>query len=696
MKVYGPQDIRNVVLLGHGGTGKTTLTSAMLFASKGVSRFGKVDDGTAPTDFEEDEIQRKLSISTSLAFAEWAKAKINILDTPGYGNFIADARGPVRVADTALVLVNAVSGVEVMTAKGFEYAEEFKVPRLLLVNKMDRENASFSRTLASIHENFGRLAVPVFLPLGQEKDFTGVVDLVKGKAHRYKDESGAYTEEEIPADMAEEASTARAALVEMVAELDEKLMEKYFEAGDLTAEELASALRIGIAQDKIFPVLCASSAKNVGVADVMNFLVDFTPPASSKVGFLAAPKGGGEEVDVAADVDAPASAFVFKTISDPAQGRISVFRVVSGKVPTDATLTNVGRDVPERMAGMFFLRGKEHVKADEAQAGDIAAVMKLKETHTGDSLCAKEHLLVFPPVKYPIPAISFAVEPKSRGDEEKIMSALQRMTDEDPNLKVGRDPQTHETLVSGSGSQHVEVVAARVHRRYGVEMVIKQPKVPYRETIKGRAEVHARHKKQTGGHGQFADIQIKMEPLTRGGGFEFKDEIFGGAVPRNYIPAVEKGMHESLEHGVLAGYPVVDLRVTLFDGGFHPVDSSEMAFKIAAHMGFKEAMDKCRPTLLEPVMLAEVVVPEENMGDVMGDLNSRRGRIQGMNQKGPNQIIKVQVPLSEMLTYASTLKSITAGRGSFSMEFFQYEEVPSQVQQKIVEEAKKAKEAEKE
>ena len=696
MKVYGPQDIRNVVLLGHGGTGKTTLTSAMLYSCKGVTRFGKVEDGTAPTDFEEDEIQRKLSISTSVAFAEWNKAKINILDTPGYGNFIADARGPVRVADTSLVLVNGVSGVEVMTAKGFEYAEEFQVPRLLLINKMDRENASFARTLASIHENFGRLAVPVFLPLGQEKDFAGIVDLVKGKAHRYKDDSGAYTEEDIPADMAEEASKARAALVEMVAELDEKLMEKYFEDGDLTAEDLASALRLGIAQDKIFPVLCASAHKNIGVADIMNFLVEFTPPASAKTGFLATPRGGGDEVDVAADAGAPASAFVFKTVSDPAQGRISVFRVISGKIPTDATLTNVNRDVPERMAGLFYLRGKEHVKAEEAQAGDIAAVMKLKETHTGESLCAKEHLLVFQPVKYPIPAISFAVEPKSRGDEEKIMSALQRMTDEDPNLKVGRDPQTHETLVSGSGSQHVEVVAARVHRRYGVEMVIKQPKVPYRETIKGRAEVHARHKKQTGGHGQFADIQIRMEPMPRGGGFEFKDEIFGGAVPRNYIPAVEKGMHESLERGVLAGYPVVDVRITLFDGGFHPVDSSEMAFKIAAHMGFKEAMDKCKPTLLEPVMLAEVVVPEENMGDVMGDLNSRRGRIQGMVQKGANQVIKVQVPLSEMLTYASTLKSITAGRGSFSMEFTNYEDVPAQIQQKIVEEAKKAKEEEKE
>ena len=695
MKAYGPQEIRNVVLLGHGGTGKTTLTSAMLYTSKAVNRFGKVDDGTAPTDFEPDEIERKLSISTGLAFAEWNKSKINILDAPGYGNFIAECRGPVRVSDAALVLVSAVSGVEVMTGKGWEYAEEFKVPRILVVNKMDRENASFSRSLASINENFGRLAVPVFLPLGQEKDFAGVIDLVKGKAHRYpNDESGAYTEEEIPADMADEVAKARSELVEMVAELDEKLMEKYFEAGDLAPVELAEALKIGIAQDKIFPVLCAASSKNIGVADIMDFLVEYAPSPDRRNAFQAVPAGGGDPIDVPADENAPASIFVFKTISDPTQGRITVFRVVSGKVPADATLINPAKDATERMAGLFQLRGKEHLKCEEVQAGDFGAVMKLKETVTGDTLCAKERLLTFPPVKYPIPAISFAIEPKSRGDEDKIMAALQRMTDEDPTLKVGRDPQTHETLISGSGSQHVEIVVARVQRRYGVEMDMKQPKVPYKETIKGKAEVHARHKKQTGGHGQFADIQIRMEPLPRGGGFEFKDEIFGGAVPRNFIPAVEKGMIESLERGVLAGYPVVDMRITLFDGGFHPVDSSEMAFKIAAHMGFKEAMEKCKPTMLEPVMLAEVVVPEENMGDVMGDLNSRRGRIQGMSQKGSNQIIKAQVPLAEMLTYASTLKSLTAGRGSFSMEFAAYEEVPAQIQQKIVEEAKKAREEE--
>jgi elongation factor G len=562
---------------------------------------------------------------------------------------------------------------------------------------MDRENASFARSLESIHEIFGRLAVPVFLPLGEEKDFQGIVDLIHGRAHRYKaDESGAYTEEDIPAAMADQVSKARAALVEMVAELDEKLMEKYFEQGDLTPEELTAALKIGIVQDKIFPVLCAAASKNVGVADVMSFLTEFGPSAGDRPAFKATPAGGGEEADVPADVNAPASAFVFKTISDPAQGRITVFRIISGKVTPDSILTNTAKGAQERMAGLFHLRGKEHVKCDEALAGDIAAVMKLKETVTGDSLCAKERPLSFPPVKYPIPAISFAVEPKSRGDEDKIMAALQRMVEEDPTLKVGRDPQTHETLVSGSGSQHVEVVAARVQRRYGVEMNIKQPKVPYKETIKGRAEVHARHKKQTGGHGQFADIQIKMEPQPRGAGFEFSDEIFGGAVPRNFIPAVEKGMLESLEKGVVAGYPVVDVKVTLFDGGFHPVDSSEMAFKIAAHMGFKEAMEKCRPTLLEPVMNVEAVVPEECMGDVMGDFNSRRGRIQGMSQKGHNQVIKASVPLAEMLTYASTLKSLTAGRGTFAMEFAQYEEVPSQIQQKIVEEAKKEKEAEKE
>lgn len=692
MKVYGPKEIRNVVLLGHGGSGKTTLTSAMLFASKAVTRFGKVDDGTAFTDYEEDEIERKLSISTGLAFLEWNKMKVNLLDAPGFGNFIAEARGAVRVADTALVMVSGIGGVKVMTAKGWEYAAEFGVPRILIINKMDRENASFERTLASIHENFGRQAVPVQLPIGQEKDFQGVVDLIKGKAYYYKhDDSGSCEEKEIPAEMAEEVAKARAALVEMVAEMDEKLMEKFFEAGDLSAEDVATALKIGVAQDKINPVLCAAASKNLGTANLLNFLLDFAPSPAERAAWPAKAHDGSD-TEVAYDPAAPIAAFAFKTVSDPAQGRITVFKVISGTMQGDPQLTNSRTETVERMAGLFMMKGKERVKIEGVGAGDIAAVNKLKETHTGDTLCSKERLVTFTPVVYPHPAISFAVEPKSRGDEEKIASALTRMTEEDPNFKVGRDPQTKQQLVSGQGTQHVEVVVHRVQRRFGVEMVLKQPKVPYKETVKGKAEVHARHKKQTGGHGQFADIHIRMEPLPHGSGFEFKDDIFGGSVPRNFIPAVEKGLHESLEHGALAGYPVVDLRITLFDGGYHPVDSSEMAFKIAAHMGFKEAMEKCRPTLLEPVMNVEVIVPEECMGDVMGDMNSRRGRIAGMSQKGSNQVIKSTVPLAEMLTYASTLKSMTADRGSFSMDFASYEEVPAMIQAKLVEEARKARE----
>jgi len=693
MKRYEPQEIRNVVLLGHGGTGKTSLTSAMLYTSKSVTRFGKVDDGTAVTDFEPDEIEKKFSISTSLAFAEWKKCKVNILDTPGYGNFIGDARGPVKVSDSALVVVSAISGVEVMTAKGWEYAEEFGLPRIIVVNKMDRENASFSRSLKSITDEFGRLAVPVMLPLGEESSFAGVVDLINSRVHRYKDdESGEYSEEAVPAEMAETVASQRAALVEMVAELDEGLMEKYFDAGDLTPEELTSAMKIGILNGQIYPVLCISAVKNVGVADLMDFLVNFSPAAADHAPYKTVTSEGKEGLEVKTDEGRPAGLFVFKTISDPSQGRISVFRVITGKITGDDNLNNPRSGAQERMSGLFFLRGKEHVKCDEVVAGDIAAVMKLKDTFTGDSLCAKGSELEFQRVTYPTPAISFAVEPKSRGDEEKIMSALQRMTEEDPNLKIGRDPQTHEVLLSGAGSQHVEVVVARVQNRFGVEMNIKQPKVPYKETIKGKAEVHARHKKQTGGHGQFADIQIRMEPLPQGEGFVFEDSIFGGAVPKNYIPAVEKGLRESLEKGVVAGYPVVDLKITLFDGGFHPVDSSEMAFKIAAHKGFREAMAQCKPTLLEPVMNVEVVVPEESMGDVMGDLNSRRGRIQGMAQKGSNQVITAQVPLAELLSYASTLKSLTAGRGTFTMEAAAYEEVPSHVKEKIVEEARKMEE----
>ncbi len=696
MKVYNPNEIRSIAFAGHGGTGKTTLTSAILYATKAVTRFGRTEDGTAPTDYEDDEIEKKLSITTGIACLEYGKNKINIFDTPGYGNFIAESRGAIRICDSVGILVSAVSGVEVMTTKSWDYASEFNKPRFIVINKMDRENADFYKSLDSIRENFGREATPINLPTGSQRDFSGVIDLIHLKAHAYSnDESGSFKEIDIPQAEMENAKKRRSELVEMVAELDEKLMEKYFELGDLTGEELESALKKGITEHKIFPVLCASAAKNIGSIDILNFVINFLP-SPIDIGSEKAKDLSGNEVEVEKDQNAPLTLYVFKTISDPTQGRISVFKVMSGTLSVDSSLVNARTNTPERMAGLFHQRGKERIKCETVPLGDIAAVMKLKETQMGDTLCAKERVISFEPVKYPLPAISFAVEPKSRGDEEKIMSALQKMVEEDPCFKVGRDSQTKELLVSGSGTQHIEAVIQRAQKRYGVEMIMKQPKVPYKETIKGKAEVHARHKKQTGGHGQFADIHIRMEPLSRGSGFKFIDEIFGGAVPRNFIPAVEKGMLEALESGVLAGYPVVDLSIALFDGQHHPVDSSEMAFKIAAHMAFKEAMEKCKPTILEPVMNVEVIVPDECMGDVMGDLNSRRGRILGMSQKGQNQVIKAQVPLAEMLTYASTLKSLTADRGSFTMEFSSYEEVPSQLQTKIIEEAKKAKEAEKE
>lgn len=696
MKVYNPKEIRNIAFAGHGGTGKTTLTSAILYATKTVTRFGRTEDGTAPTDYEEDEIEKKLSITTGIACLEWDKYKINIFDTPGYGNFIAESRGPIRISDAVGILVSAVSGVEVMTTKSWDYSTEFKKPRFFVINKMDRENADFYKSLDSIRENFGREATPINLPIGTQKDFTGVIDLIHFKAHIYSnDESGSFKEVEIPSNEIENAKKRRSELVEMVAELDEKLMEKYFESGDLAGDELENALKKGIVEQKIFPVVCASAGKNIGTMDILSFIADFIP-SPIEIRGEKVKDASGSEVDAEKDPNAPVALYIFKTISDPTQGRISVFKVMSGTVAIDSTLVNARSGSQERMAGLFHLRGKERIKCETVPFGDISAVMKLKETHLGDTLCAKERVISFEPVKYPLPAISFAVEPKSRGDEEKIMSALQKMVEEDPCFKVGRDPQTKELLVSGSGTQHIEAVIQRAQKRYGVEMTMKQPKVPYKETIKGKAEVHARHKKQTGGHGQFADIHIRMEPLPRGAGFKFIDEIFGGAVPKNFIPAVEKGMVEALESGILAGYPVVDLSITLFDGQYHPVDSSEMAFKIAAHLGFKEAMEKCKPTILEPVMNVEVIVPDECMGDVMGDLNSRRGRILGMSQKGHNQVIKAQVPLAEMLAYASTLKSLTADRGTFTMEFASYEEVPAQLQTKIIEEAKKTKESEKE
>jgi elongation factor G len=685
MKVYDAPNIRNVALVGHGGCGKTQLASALLFDAGAVNRLGRVDDGTTVTDFDADEVERKISLQTALAFAEWKKAKLNLLDAPGYANFLAEARSALRVADAALVVVDAVSGVEVQTEKVWRYAEEYGLARLVVVHRMDRENASFERALESVQRAFGRAALPVAAPVGQEKGYRGNVDLVSQKAQVYGDDAaGKFETVDAPPESREATKLWRDKLVEMVAESNEELMEEFFEKGTLSDEDLATGLRKAVGAGRIFPVIPASSLRNAGVHSVLDAIVDLLPSPADR--------GEAEGVDPATSqptsrppaADAPLSSFVFKTIVDPHAGRVSLFRVYSGTLKSDSSVHNTTRDTAERVGSLLLLQGKSQTPVPELQAGDIGAVAKLKDTQTGDTLADKASPIVYPAVTFPEPATTFAIEPKTRGDEDKISTALQRLQEEDPVLRVSRDAQTHEMLVSGMGQLHVEVMVARLRKRYKVEVNLKKPKIPYRETIKGAAEAHGRHKKQTGGHGQFGDCKIRMKPLPRGEDFKFVDDIFGGAIPKNFIPAVEKGIQEARMKGFLAGYPMVDFQVELYDGQYHDVDSSEMSFKIAGSLAFKDGVAKCRPTLLEPIMSVEIAVPDEYAGAVMGDLSSRRGRPQGMEPRGSLQIVKAEVPLAEMLSYDAELTSMTGGRGSYHMEMDHYDEVPAHLQEKII------------
>jgi elongation factor G len=685
MKVYDAPSIRNVALVGHGGCGKTSLASALLFDGGAVNRLGRVEEGTTVTDFDPDEIERQITLQTALAFVEWKKTKVNLLDAPGYANFTAEARAALRVADAALIVVDAVAGVEVQTEKVWGYAEEYGLARLVVVNRMDRENASFSRALESAQNAFGRAAMPVALPVGEAKDFQGVVDLVAEKAYVFsEDASGRFETTDIPDELKEAASTAREQLVEMVAESNEALMEEFFEKGTLPQEDLVKGLREAVATAKIFPVVPVSPVRNVGVHQLLDSIVDLLPSPADRPAARGVLPGSDEEVTREASSDAPLSAFVFKTIVDPHAGRISVFRVYSGTMKSDSAFHNTTRDTAERVGSLLLVQGKNQTQVPEVQAGDIAAVAKLKETQTGDTLADKADPVVYPAVALPEPATTFAIEPKTRGDEDKISAAFQRLMEEDPVLRVSRDPQTHEMLLSGMGQLHIEVVVGRLRKRYKVEVNLKKPKIPYRETIRGSAEGHGRHKKQTGGHGQFGDCKIRMRPLGRGEDFQFVDKIFGGAIPKTFIPAVEKGIQEARMKGFVAGYPMVDFEVELYDGQFHDVDSSEMSFKIAGSLAFKDAVARCRPTLLEPIMGVEIAVPDEYAGAVMGDLSSRRGRPQGMEPRGNLQIIKAQVPLAEMLSYDAELTSMTGGRGSYHMDMDHYDEVPSHLQDKIV------------
>jgi elongation factor G len=593
-----------------------------------------------------------------------------------------------------LVTVCAVAGVEVQTEKVRLFAEEFSLPRLLVVNRLDRDRASFQRALESIQRSFGRTAIPIQLPLGEEKDFRGVVDLLRMKAFVWSgDEKGSFEEQDIPEDVKGNADEARNALIEMIAEGDDALMEKFFDAGELSQEELIRGLKDGVLAGRVFPVMAVSATHNIGVQTLLDHVTDLAPSPEARGEVRGKDPSSEEEVTRKPSADEPTSAFVFKTIADPYAGRITLFRVMSGVLKPDTTYYNVGKDLTERLGALSLMQGKNPESVSEITAGDLGAVMKLKETQTGDTLSDKASPILYETLSTQEPVISFAIEPKSRGDEEKISQALQRLVEEDPILRYHRDANTNELILSGTGQLHIEVVVGRLKKKFGVEVELHPPKVPYRETITASAEAHGRHKKQTGGHGQFADCWVRFEPLTDGSEFEFVNDIFGGSIPKQYVPAVEKGIQEARMKGYLAGFPMVGFRATVYDGKYHAVDSSELAFKIAGSLAFKEAMASCRPTLLEPIMNVDISVPDDTTGDVLGDLNSRRGRTQGMDKKGSQTTIKAQVPMAEMLSYEPTLTSMTGGRGDFHMEFARYEEVPSHLQQKVIQALKEAKEA---
>ncbi len=692
MRVFESDSIRNICLVGHGAAGKTSLTAAMLFDSGAANRLARVEDGNTVTDWEDEEIERKISISCALAHCEWNKKKINILDTPGYRPFLAETQLAVRAADAAVIVVDAVAGVEVQTEKVWEFCDEYNLPRIIVVNKLDRDNASSDRSLASLEEAFGRGALPIQIPLGLEKEFGGVISMLDKKAYRYApDGSGKFHEEEIPEDKRNELAEKHEKLVEMVAEGSDALMEKFFAEGTLDQDDLIEGLKAAILQRSIFPVLYASSTTNIGIAQVLDAIANLLPSPASVATVAGIDPKTDEAVERAISSDQPYAGYVFKTIADPFAGRISLVKLYSGIMRSDSTYHNQTKNKNEKFGPLQIAQGKTMLPVGEVHAGDFFAVTKLKETGTGDTLCDPSNPIVFRGVQIPEPSITFAIEPKSRGDEDKISNALARIAEEDAAIEYHRDSQTKQLLLSGSGQLHVEVTVAKLQKRYGVEVILKTPKIPYRETIRGKADVQGRHKKQTGGHGQFGDCRIKMEPLPRGGQFEFIDEIFGGAIPRNFIPAVEKGIVEAATRGFLAGYPVVDFKITLYDGSYHPVDSSEMAFKIAGSLAFKKAMEKANPVLLEPIMNVEIYAPQEYAGALTGDLTSRRGRLQGMDMKRDTQIIKAQVPMAEMVSYAPVLTSVTGGRGNYHMEFSHYDEVPAHIAQKIIEEASKAK-----
>jgi elongation factor G len=686
--------IRNIAVVGHGGTGKTSLCESFLFVSGKTERLGKVDEGTSVFDSEPEEQKRRISISIAANYVEWEKCKINIIDTPGDANFFMETMNALRVAEGAVVLIDAVGGVEFQTEKVWAFTGDLSMPRLIFINKLDRERADFFKAMESVRSKLKVKPTICFLPMGKEDSFRGVIDLIHMKAVTFEDGRGKGKRTEIPADLLDDAKAYRETMVEDIAECDEALMEKYLEEGELGVEDLARGLRTAVLSGSVIPVTAGAATKSIGVSALLDMIAGYMPSPLDR-GNIAGKHGTtGEEISRKPDPDAPFSALVFKTIADPYAGKLTLFRVFSGSITPDSIIGNTTKRVTEKFGNLFHLEGKQQRPTDEVVAGDIAAVAKLKEAATGDTFSDEKNPIVYDKLPQLPALVSFAIGPKAKGDEDKIISSLNRILEEDPTLSLRRDDETREIILSGMGQVHIEVTVEKLKRKFGVDVDLRSPKVPYKETIKGKTRVQGRYKKQSGGRGQYGDTWIEIEPLPRGQGFEFVDRIVGGVIPKQYIPAVEKGIVEAMAEGTVAGYPTVDVRVSLVDGSFHAVDSSEMAFKIAGSMGFKKGILQCQPTLLEPIVNIEIEISDEYLGDVIGNLNSRRGRVLGMDTRGRNQIVKGQVPLAEILTYAADLRSITSGRGTFRYEHSHYEEVPAPLAEKIIALAKKDKEEE--
>ncbi len=692
---YGPSDIRNVGLVAHGSAGKTSLAEAILFNGGSITRLGRVDDGNTVMDFDPDEIKRKISINAAVAFIDYRGKRINIVDMPGYADFVGEVLAPIRVCDSIISVVCAVSGVEVNTEKTWEYATELGLPRMVFINKLDRERADFYRVYEMVKDYLSRNAVPITIPIGAEQSFTGVVDLLKEKAYIYeRDRSGKFREDKIPADMEKRVAEIREMLIEKIVETDEELMERYLEGSEISPEEITRAMRKAVLSGEVVPVLAGSASENIGIRQLMDYIVDLLPSPSDRPPVKGSHPDTGEEILRSPSPSDPFSAWVFKVALDPYVGKLVYMRVWSGEVAADSNVLNSTKKEEERLSNLSYPMGKSLIKADKAIAGDIVVIAKPKVSGFGDTLCAKDAPIVFPSVKFPEPVYFLAIEPKTKGDEDRLSNALQRLMEADPTFKSYKNVETGDTVIAGMGDIHLDVAIDRMKTRYNVDLNVRMPKIPYRETIKGRSKAEGKYVKQSGGRGQYGWVWIEYEPLPRGSGFQFEDRIVGGVVPKQYIPAVEKGLREAMQKGVLAGYPTVDFKAILYDGKYHEVDSSEMAFKIAASLSFKKGIAEANPVLLEPIMEVEVTVPEDYLGDVMGDLNSKRGRILGIESKGRLQVVKALVPMAEMARYAITLRSITSGRGSFRMSLSHYEEVPPEIAKRIIEEAQREQEEE--